>query len=144
MGFQILMPEAATKIGNKLMHKIDVYCSVRKKYILVIQNFQISDKHFMNRHLASHVTCPHCKSFLLFVHIERSHGEPSSMVPVHRRPVGAGAATKKKNTLRWDIVEYLERAECGGFFPSVESYTLPSHRERLKRSTSSENFPTKT
>lgn len=40
-GFQILMPEAATKIGNKLMHKkIDVYCSLQIKYILVIQNFQ--------------------------------------------------------------------------------------------------------
>ena len=72
-----------------------LFCA--KEIHLSHSKLSISDKHSMNRHLASHVTCPHCKSFLLFVHIERSHGEPSSMVPVHRRPVGAGAATKKKH-----------------------------------------------
>lgn len=105
----------------------------------------ISRKHSMNTHLASHFTCSHCKSSLLLVHVERSHGEPSSMGASPPSLGGGRGSHQKKNALRWDIVEYLERAESGGFFSICwKLYTLPSHQERLKRSTASENFPSKT
>ena len=71
----------------------------------------------------------------LLVHVERS-GEPSSMVPVHRRSVGGRGSHQKKNALRWDIVEYLERAESFGFVHGLK-VTPSSHQER-SRSTSKE------
>ena len=88
----------------------------------------------LNTHLASHFTCSQIIPFCWCMSNAPANHLRWCQSTVARW--GAGAATKKKNTLRWDIVEYLERAESFGFAHGLKA-TPSSHQER-SRSTSKE------